>query len=99
MPVSIYPQNISIEMVAHRIDLIFTFLIRAAEFSDAPEIKLAAWNCMVMGSSEGFEPKFKHGLNLLLWPLSLRAMCGAQPTSLNCGGKPELENEISVICR
>lgn len=66
MPVSIYPQNISTEMVAHRIDLIFTFLIRAAEFSDAPEIKLAAWNCMVMASSEGREPKFKHGLNLLL---------------------------------
>lgn len=68
VPVSICPPNISVEMVAHRIIwfLLSSFEFPAVEFSDAPEVKLAAWNHMVMGSSEGLEPKFKHGLNLLL---------------------------------
>lgn len=53
---------------------------------------------MVMGSSEGFEAKFKNGLNLLWWPLSLGATYGAQPTSLNRGGKPELKRELNIVC-
>lgn len=78
--------------------LIATLLIFAVEFLDAPEIKPAAWNLMVMCSLQGFEAKFKNGLNLLWGPLSLGAMYGAQPTSLHRGGKPELKQELNIIC-
>lgn len=42
-----------------------------------------------MDSPEGFEPQLKHGLDLQMWPPSLRAPCGTQPSSSNKGGAEE----------
>lgn len=74
-------------MVAQRIT---SFIFPScAEFSVAPELRAAAWSCMGMDSPEGFEPQLKHGLDLQMWPPSLRAPCGTQPSSSNKGGAEE----------